>query len=181
MNNEIFFSIFSLAHRSAFLDWLIVFCANGFGYIMIVLAVLFVYAHHDPEFYKKPFMNITRKIREIILVFSSGVVAWIVASVIKSLIVSPRPFMAISTITPLFYHGGMDSFPSGHATFFFALATSLYLSHRSIGLWYMLVALIVCFGRVASGVHFPADILGGAVLGVLIALILGAFLRPRKG
>lgn len=180
MNNEIFFSIFSLAHRSATLDWLIVFSANGFGYLMIVLAVLFLYAHHDTEFsYTKPFVNFTRKAREIALVFSSGFIAWGLASIIKNYIVTPRPFIAIPEITPLFYHGGMDSFPSGHSTFFFALATALFLSHRPIGVWYGIVALIVCFGRVAGGVHFPIDILGGAVLGVSIALILNIILRPR--
>ncbi len=177
MNNEIFFSIFSLAHRSAILDWLIVFCAEGFGYLMILFAILFLYAHHDDFSVLAPLRNFTRRAREITLVLSSGVVAYIVASSIKYIYTTPRPFLVFHNITPLFYHGGMDSFPSGHATFFTALAVSLFLIHRRIGIWYLIVAIIVSFGRIASGVHFPIDILGGVILGAGIALILQYFLR----
>ncbi len=181
MNNEIFISLFSFAHRSPFIDGLIVFMANGFGYLMIMVAILFLYIHTDSPFVcTRPFSGFTRRAKEVLRVLASGGIAWASASILKEFIVTPRPFVLFPEITPLFIHGGMDSFPSGHATFFFALATALFLSHRRVGILYYGVALVVCFGRVASGVHFPVDILGGALLGIGIALCVDIFLRRFK-
>ena len=61
------------------------------------------------------------------------------------------------------------SFPSGHATFFSALATALYFYHKRLGLWFGLGAVIIGLARIISGIHYPADILTGFGLGMLIA------------
>jgi undecaprenyl-diphosphatase len=55
--------------------------------------------------------------------------------------------------------------------FFSALAMSLYFINKRIGILYFIVALIVGLARVASGVHFPIDILVGYILGIIIAVI----------
>jgi len=172
MNDTIFFYLYSLAHQSAFLDWLIVFSANTFGYIMIFIAIVFLIFHTDGVFdYRTPFLQLKNKLKEISFVFITSISAWIIATIIKSLILSPRPFILFENVKPLFFHGGFDSFPSGHAMFFSALALSLYFIHKRIGLLYILVALIIGLARVASGVHFPIDILFGYILGLIIAFI----------
>ncbi len=81
------------------------------------------------------------------------------------------------------------SFPSGHAAVAFALATSSSLSHPR---WYVIVpgylwATTVAVSRVWLGVHYPGDVLAGAVLGAGIAVavhrlgphITPGFLRPN--
>lgn len=173
MNNIIFLNLYSLAHQSTFLDWLIVFCANNFGYIMVFLVLFFLIFYTDGVFdYRAPFLQFKSKIKKIILVFSSPVLAYIIADYIfKLLISSPRPFLYFENVKPLFLHGGMDSFPSGHAMFFGALAMSLYFVNKKIGYIYFVVALIVGLARVASGVHFPIDIFFGYVFGIIIAII----------
>lgn len=172
MNHVIFFSLYSLAHQSINLDWLIVFSANNFGYIMIFLAFIFLIFHTDGVFdYRAPFLQFKNKAKEVIFVFSSALTAWILATIIKSFILSPRPFVFFQNIRPLFLHGGMDSFPSGHAMFFGALALSLFFVHKRIGYMYFIVALIVGFSRVISGVHFPVDILVGYIFGIMIAYL----------
>ena len=57
------------------------------------------------------------------------------------------------------------SFPSGHATLAFALATAL--SVRWPRLWIVWYGMAVCVGisRIALGVHWPSDIVAGAVVG----------------
>lgn len=71
---------------------------------------------------------------------------------------------------------GWSSFPSDHAVLFFALATSLFMINRTVGLVALLhAAVIVSLPRIYLGLHFPSDIIGGAMLGVAIALIL---MRP---
>jgi undecaprenyl-diphosphatase len=181
MNNEIFFKLYSLAHQSIFLDWLIIFSAKLFGIIMIVLAVLFLFFQADEIFdYRQSFLQLKNKIKEISLIFFPAVFAWLIASVIKYFVSSPRPFIFFENVKPLFLHGAMDSFPSGHATFFSALAVSLFLKPHRIGFLYILVALIISLARVASGIHFPIDILAGWLLGTTIALIFGYFFKDKR-
>ena len=75
------------------------------------------------------------------------------------------------------------SFPSGHAATSFAAATvlTLYLP-RWAPLW-ILLAVAIGFSRVYVGVHYPLDVVGGAVLGVLVAtslrLLVAALQRSR--
>lgn len=172
MNNFLFFQLYSLAHRSNFLDWLIVFCANNFGYIMIFLAVIYLVFYADGAFdYHKPLLQAKKKAKDVILVFSSAIIAYIGEYLLKSFIPSPRPFLYFENVKPLFLHGGMDSFPSGHAMFFGALAMSLYFVNKRVGYLYFIVALIVGLARVAAGIHFPIDIFVGYILGIIIAII----------
>ncbi len=181
MNNEIFFFFFFLAHQSIFSDWLIIFSAILFGNMMVFVAIIFLFFHIDGSFdYKKPFLQLSNKIKEIFFVFISGAVAWTVATILKSFIFTLRPFLYFDNVKPLFLHGGFESFPSGHATFFSALAVSLFLKHKQIGILYIVVALIISLARVASGVHFPIDILAGWILGTTIALIFNYIFKKIK-
>ena len=71
------------------------------------------------------------------------------------------------------YKGGLYGFVSSHATNAFGVATFLWLVLRKNikWIWVMYVwALIFSFTRIYLGVHYPSDILGGAVLGTIIGL-----------
>ena len=87
---------------------------------------------------------------------------------LKFVINRPRPYVTYPTeITPR-THSGKYSFPSGHTTSAFAMATALSLSYNE---WYVAVpaylyAGIVGYSRMRLGVHFPSDVLGGIILGV---------------
>jgi len=75
------------------------------------------------------------------------------------------------------------SFPSGHATVSFACATVLALAVPRLSLPLFTLAVLISFSRVYVGVHYPFDVLAGAVLGIAIAIALrtlGAVLR-RSG
>ncbi len=84
-----------------------------------------------------------------------------------------RPFVALG-LTPLFAHGMDASFPSDHTLVGVALAAPLVWRMWQVGLPLLAVALLVGFARVAAGVHWPSDILGSA----LVALVLGALALP---
>ena len=81
-----------------------------------------------------------------------------------------RPYEAHPQIAHLFVTRSADpSFPSDHATAAFALAVGIFIYHRRAG-WLMLVmATLVSLSRVVVGTHYPSDILGGALLGSLVA------------
>lgn len=61
------------------------------------------------------------------------------------------------------------SFPSGHATFFFALATYVYVHDRRTGSLFFALAFAVSAERLVSGAHYLSDVLAGAVLGIVVA------------
>lgn len=180
MNDIIFLKIFSLAHQSNFLDWLIIFSAETFGYIMVMVAFIYLLSHTDGVFdYRTPFLQWKNKFKEIFLVFFTSIFAWGLAEILKNFIITPRPFLYFENLKPLFVHGGMESLPSGHAIFFSALAMSLYFIHKRIGIIFIFVALIVGLARIASGVHFPIDIFVGYIIGSSIALIFNLIFRKK--
>ena len=71
------------------------------------------------------------------------------------------------------YRGGQYGFPSCHAANTFALAASLCILFRSKGViaFIYLWALVTCYSRVYLGVHYPGDIIVGAVVGTLASFI----------
>jgi membrane-associated phospholipid phosphatase len=168
MNNQIFFLFYNLAHQSVFGDKLIVFFAQTFPYLVILLAAIFLFFHHEIFSAEKPFKALRQKWREIVLVFFSGALAWCLAQVLKFLVHTPRPFEALSNVHNLINETGY-SFPSGHATFFMALALAIFFSHKKAGYRFMFFALLIGLARIIAGIHFPVDILGGFVLGAGVA------------
>ena len=64
------------------------------------------------------------------------------------------------------------SFPSDHATGAFAIAVAIWLYDRTIGTVFLVIGVLVGFARVYVGVHYPGDVLGGAILGAAVALVL---------
>jgi undecaprenyl-diphosphatase len=88
----------------------------------------------------------------------------------------PRPFVAHPRAVHLFVgHAADASFPSDHATASVAIAVAILLRGRlRWGLVTLAFALILMFGRVALGYHYPTDVLGGAAIGAAAALLLWA-------
>lgn len=97
---------------------------------------------------------------------SMGVNAGIV-SALKLGIQRPRPFVTYPDMINKYGDGGSYSFPSGHSSTVFALATSLSLKYKK---WYVvapsyLFAGYVGYSRMHVGVHYPSDVIAGALLG----------------
>lgn len=91
--------------------------------------------------------------------------AWLVQFLLQKFIARPRPFLTLKTTPLIQLRLHTNAFPSGHATLAFSLALSaMYLFPSLALLWYSL-AFGIALGRLLVGVHYPSDILGGAVLG----------------
>jgi undecaprenyl-diphosphatase len=68
---------------------------------------------------------------------------------------------------------GWSSMPSDHAVMYFALATSVFLLSRWVGAFLFLhAAFVVSITRIFTGVHWPLDVVVGALVGILVALVL---------
>ncbi|HLA69371.1 MAG TPA: phosphatase PAP2 family protein [Bacteroidota bacterium] len=94
------------------------------------------------------------------------------SSVIKHLFTRIRPCHVLNDVHLLVGCGSGYSFPSSHAVNNVAAATVLSYFYRK-WLWaFMTFAGVVAFSRVSVGVHYPFDILAGAVLGVVIGVLV---------
>lgn len=105
-----------------------------------------------------------------------------VAFGLKDVTARTRPFAAHPQIHPL-YVVHSSSFPAGHAATAFAGATLLsYAAPRAAPL-FVLLAAAIGFSRVYVGVHYPTDVLGGALVGVVvgIAAVLALRIAHRLG
>lgn len=174
MNNSIFYFFYNLAHKSDTVDSVITFSAVYFPYIVIILAGLFLLFHHDVFKAEYPYQIFFKKKKEILSVFITAGVAWAASSVLKILIQVERPLVKLPDVQSLFPETGF-AFPSGHATFFMALAFSLLFLHKRVGYLFIGFALLIGLARIAGGVHFPVDILGGFGLGALVAYLVKVY------
>ncbi len=159
MNERLFLAINRLSHSSGFLDALMVFCAQ---YIPLILIAFVAYL----------WILAKRAGREMaVRAALSGGLALVLAR-----IVGLFQYQAIPSVLglgrPLILHAANNSFPSDHVSFSFAIAISLLFSRSRLWPQSVLLAVLIAFARVFVGVHFPVDVLAGALVGALASLII---------
>lgn len=170
MNQAIFYYLNSFAGKSLFFDWPAVFCAEYLGYILVAafLAILI--------FSKK---TCREKIKFFIFTAISIFVSRIVITeAIRYFYPISRPFVN-NVVHQLIFHETSASFPSGHAAFFFALAMAIMLATRwrTSGIVFFIGAVLIGLGRIISGIHWPLDILVGAIVGILSSVLVAKFFK----
>jgi undecaprenyl-diphosphatase len=68
---------------------------------------------------------------------------------------------------------GWSSFPSDHAVLFFALSTAIFAKSRLVGIFvFSWSFFVICLPRIYLGVHYPTDIIAGAIMGIVIMYIV---------
>ena len=88
---------------------------------------------------------------------------------LKPVVARQRPCWLDPAVTLLIQSPRDFSFPSGHTLASFESAVSIFLYNRKWGLWALLLAALIAFSRLYLFVHFPTDVLFGALLGTAIA------------
>lgn len=92
-------------------------------------------------------------------------------TIVKNIVCRTRPYKVIESLTILIPEPGEFSFPSGHTSSSFAAGVVLYLMlPKKYGVPALILAFLISISRLYVGVHYPTDVLGGMVMGTLIAV-----------
>jgi undecaprenyl-diphosphatase len=160
------------AGREKRFDPLLIFITNtagpfAFGIPLLILLVAVI---------RK---DILLKLASWYIIFSV-LVAVAITNLMKYTILRPRPFETYSFIEKL-SSGGSPSFPSGHTTDAFVLAMALSFAFRRKWVTVLSFAWAFAMGytRMGLGVHYPADVLVGAVVGVTAAFAVYELTREK--
>ena len=164
IDTSLFYAIHSLAGHGVIGDFLIIFFGEYFIYVVLAIFLFLAYRAYNKE------KNITELLPYLGAIVAAGIARYAVTPVIRFFYHHPRPFITLSTshlLTETSY-----SFPSGHTITMFALATAVYFLNKKWAYVLYIAGLIIGIARIAGGVHYPSDIIGGIVLGTLTSWIL---------
>jgi len=162
LDYKIMQAVNGLAKHYKWLDYVGVFCAVYLIWIMAAISLgLFFYIPKT-----------VNRLKYLFVLVASGGGAYFIGSVIGFTYGRARPFVSFEGLNQLiatsFSH---KSFPSSHATLAFALAMAVFMFNRPLGIVMLVLAVLVAWGRVYVGVHYPMDVIAGAVLGVVASYL----------
>lgn len=144
-------------------DEIILFLASFLVWIMF--AGLFVLWFTDGKIKKE----------QVLHALLASFIAWALAEILKQVFHTPRPYDLNHLATFTATLPTDPGFPSGHAAMAFGLAVTIWLHDRKIGVLFIVMAALVAWGRVLANVHYPIDVVGGALIGITVAYIVERF------
>jgi len=155
----------SWAGQYSWLDNLGVFFAKYFGYLLIFFLLLFL------------IKNFKKYWPMVVKAFSAAILArLVIVNIIRFFYYRPRPFIA-NQVNLLLSDEPTGSFPSGHAAFYFAISTIVFLFNKKAGTFFLIASFLISIARVFSGIHWPSDILTGALIGIFSAWLITKVFR----
>jgi len=156
------------------LDASAVFLAKYLSYFLI--SFLLAWLSWDFLFRKERYLKTIK-----IISLSLGAALFsrlIITEIIRWFYYRPRPFVA-EQVNQLLEHSATSSFPSGHAAFFFALSAVIYLHNKKTGWAFFAASFLIVLARVFVGIHYPLDILAGALIGIFFGWLICFWCRRR--
>ncbi|MDY3118701.1 MAG: phosphatase PAP2 family protein [Peptoniphilus sp.] len=99
-------------------------------------------------------------------------IAAIIVQVLKRIISRSRPYWVVKNLNTY----GIDlrdySFPSGHTTAAFTVATTFSLYFPRLAALFILLAFLVAVSRTYLAVHYPTDVLAGVIIGIIVGYVV---------
>lgn len=98
-------------------------------------------------------------------------ISFIVLSIFRTYINAPRPYEVLDIVPIIKKDTKGKSFPSRHVFSIFVIAMTIYYISKPLGLLLMFAGLLLALIRVIGGVHFPRDVVVGAISGILAGML----------
>lgn len=168
INTSWYLDVNRLADHSVWAHGVMRFYSHDFG--IALLAVVLVAAWWRARSAAVP----ARAVAGVLWAAGGTVVAWVIAHYgLKPLVGERRPYLALHHVHTLLARTHGFSFPSGHATVAGAVIVGLWLARRRLAATAATVlGLLLCFGRIYTGMHYPFDVLAGLVVGGVVVGVL---------
>lgn len=139
------------------------------------LDLIMPFTHTLPYFFwglLTAFFFFRKKDRNLALLMIIAIaVNTILATAIKNFVARERPYQVFD-VRQLVTEENNQSFPSNHTQLSFLLSTIIFSFYRRLGIILFLLSAVIAFGRIYVGVHYPSDVVAGALIGILLALII---------
>lgn len=157
----------------------LVFATSWMPQLIVFLARYLILVYFFAPLFVWHYLSLKQR-SQVMGVFWSMGCAMLLVVVLSRIVARDRPFIADLDITLLIPPPLNQSFPSGHTATSAAAATALFEIHPLLGLLGFLVMAFIAMARIAAGAHYPSDILGGMVVGVLAAWIVREVTRALQ-
>lgn len=156
LDYQLFQAINHLAVAAAWLNPLMRFLAQDAEYVFYVGVVVYWLIRAGSN---------RRMVAEALL---SACAAFAVSGLIGHFFYRDRPFVA-HAVLQLIKHPANASFPSDHALGAFVIAWTIWLFRQRDGKLWLILAAAIALSRIWTGVHYPSDVIAGAVIGIAAA------------
>lgn len=174
MDFQIFTLINQISSKNAILDFAGIFLAN---YLIWLLFFVIIFFGFLPPRKKGETISRANAFRSILGALLGGSLTLLIGQFISR----ARPFAVHEVNLLISPPITIASFPSFHTAIAFALACTLFLFSRKIGIWFFVAAILIGVARVYVGVHYPSDIIFGAIIGCSSSLIIKFFASYKFG
>ena len=124
-----------------------------FAYPVLLLALAL---HHDVRLWK---------------VLLTPAISFILVSIFRNSFNAPRPYEVLNIVPIIHKDTKGKSFPSRHVFSIFVIAMTFYYISMPMGICLMILGIMLALVRVIGGVHFPKDVIAGAIIGILSGVI----------
>lgn len=170
LDTELFLFLNSL--HSEFFDQIMWFISSKLSWLPLYALIIFFIIK---KFKKKSILIIASLI--LAIVFSDQISVHLFKDIFQRLRPCHNPQIAYLVHIVNNHCGGQYGFVSSHAANTFALATfiSYLFKSKYVGFSFFLWAVIVSYSRIYLGVHYPGDVFGGALLGIIVGILVYKF------
>jgi undecaprenyl-diphosphatase len=141
--------------------------------LLLLLALLWVLMHQN-----RRHALLVLAMLALAIILADQISSGLIKNLVERLRPTHDPDLASTVHIINGYRGGLYGFVSSHAANSFAAVTllSLVMRHRAVTISLLIWSLLQCYSRMYLGVHYPGDILGGIVVGVLVGWFVWRFM-----
>lgn len=172
MDVDWYLTINSFARNTPWLHWVVAQYALWGGLVLLVALLIlgWLWARHQPDAADRVGVAVLTGVSAVIVVLANQ-------HLISPAIARPRPCSTLHGVEVLLKCTADYSMPSDHCIIAGAITAGLWILNRKLGLIASILAMLLAFGRVYAGVHYPSDTVVGLLAGAAISIVIVLALR----